>query len=99
MFPQLEELQISHLPNLKEWTIEEGAMPQLNKLSIFKCCKLRGLPKGLRYVNLQQLEILCMPRSFCSRLTKNKNENTGRGVEDLDVIVNIPFIKFEACLE
>ncbi|XP_021725909.1 disease resistance RPP8-like protein 3 [Chenopodium quinoa] len=67
MFLKLEELQISHLPNLVEWRIEAGAMPHLKRLSIFSCRKLSELPKGLRYINLQELEVLDMPESFSSK--------------------------------
>ncbi|KAL2921568.1 Disease resistance RPP8-like protein 3 [Bienertia sinuspersici] len=96
MFPKLEELQISHLPNLEEWKVAEGAMPYLKRLSIFSCRKLLGLPEGLKYLKLQELKILNMPRSFCSRLQEIENENTPAG-EDISIIQNIPYVKFEAC--
>ncbi|KNA06348.1 hypothetical protein SOVF_181910 [Spinacia oleracea] len=96
MFPKLKELQISHLPNLEEWRVEAGAMPHLKRLSIFSCRKLLGLPKGLRNINLQELEILDMPKSFCRRLQEIKDENT-TVAEDIEIIQNIPYIKVEAC--
>uniref|UniRef100_A0A803L253 NB-ARC domain-containing protein n=1 Tax=Chenopodium quinoa TaxID=63459 RepID=A0A803L253_CHEQI len=96
MFLKLEELQISHLPNLVQWRIEAGAMPHLRRLSIFSCQKLLALPEELRYINLQELEILDMPKSFNSRLHEIKDENTAEA-KDNDIIRNIPCIKIEAC--
>ncbi|XP_078161531.1 disease resistance protein RPP13-like isoform X3 [Carex rostrata] len=54
-FSQLEVLKLSSL-SMKEWEIEEGAMPILKKLDIWDCDKL-GVPRGLQYLtNLQELD-------------------------------------------
>ncbi|KAJ3709012.1 hypothetical protein LUZ61_012717 [Rhynchospora tenuis] len=54
-FGQLEELKIVSLMNLREWKIEEGAMPILKIIRISDCYELR-VPLGLQYLtNLQEL--------------------------------------------
>ncbi|XP_078161868.1 disease resistance protein RPP13-like isoform X3 [Carex rostrata] len=54
-FSQLEVLELYSL-SMEEWEIEEGAMPILKKLHIYRCDKL-GVPQGLQYLtNLQNLE-------------------------------------------
>ncbi|GAB4837003.1 hypothetical protein Ancab_039545 [Ancistrocladus abbreviatus] len=68
-FPQLEELTIFNLDNLEEWRVEKGTMPQLKKLYILHCRKLKRLPEELQSIrSLQTLNITAMPRSFCHRL-------------------------------
>ncbi|GAB2228509.1 hypothetical protein Droror1_Dr00022630 [Drosera rotundifolia] len=57
-FPQLEQLGISDLPNLEEWTVEKGAMPRLRKLSIWQCDKLKDLSQALEFIHtLHELKI------------------------------------------
>ncbi|KAK8569076.1 hypothetical protein V6N12_007608 [Hibiscus sabdariffa] len=57
-FPQLKTLLLRGLPNFQEWTIEEGAMPTLNRLGISDCYKLKMVPDGLRFITtLRELEI------------------------------------------
>ncbi|XP_057467577.1 toMV susceptible protein tm-2-like isoform X1 [Actinidia eriantha] len=49
-FPQLETLEIHDLPMLEELLVEEGAMPQLKKLSIVRCIGLTVIPD--RFTNI-----------------------------------------------
>ncbi|KAK7340675.1 hypothetical protein VNO77_21385 [Canavalia gladiata] len=68
-FPQLKVLLLRGLPNLEEWTIENQAMPNLQRLSISDCNKLKMVPDGLKFAgNLQELEVRWMPKSFKTRL-------------------------------
>ncbi|KAJ3708408.1 hypothetical protein LUZ61_012113 [Rhynchospora tenuis] len=52
-FGKLEQLHLSHLTGLEEWEIEQGAMPMLKNLDVFKCHALR-VPLGLQYLTVLQ---------------------------------------------
>ena len=70
-FPLLQSLLLSSLYHLKEWRVEEGAMPSLCRLKIEFCCGLKMVPDGLRFITtLQELEIKRMPKSFTDRLNE-----------------------------
>ncbi|KAL0376912.1 UNVERIFIED_CONTAM: putative disease resistance RPP8-like protein 2 [Sesamum calycinum] len=49
-FPQLRELLLVELPNLVEWRVEKGALPNLLHLSILKCSKLEMFRDGLKFI-------------------------------------------------
>ncbi|CAO2828671.1 unnamed protein product [Amaranthus hypochondriacus] len=64
-FPQLEELSLENLQNLKKLTIMNGAFPCLKKLDIASCPCLQELPHGLEFIStLQQFEYFEMPAKF-----------------------------------
>ncbi|GLU10937.1 hypothetical protein SLE2022_277120 [Rubroshorea leprosula] len=64
-FPQLKTLLLRGLPNLEEWTVEEGAMPSLARLGISDCYKLKVFPEGMMFITtLKELEIRWMTRAF-----------------------------------
>ncbi|GLU10926.1 hypothetical protein SLE2022_277020 [Rubroshorea leprosula] len=64
-FPQLKTLLLRGLPNLEEWTVEEGAMPSLACLGISDCYKLKVFLEGLMFITtLKELEIRWMTRAF-----------------------------------
>ncbi|XP_030540193.2 probable disease resistance protein RF9 [Rhodamnia argentea] len=44
-FPQLKHLLLYELPNLEEWRVAEGAMPDLSQLGISDCPKLKAVPQ------------------------------------------------------
>ncbi|PRQ58283.1 putative P-loop containing nucleoside triphosphate hydrolase, leucine-rich repeat domain, L [Rosa chinensis] len=68
-FRNLEFLSLRGLPEMKEWRVEEGAMPRLSRLCIEDCEQLRAVPDGLQYVaTLKELTVKAMPSEFCSRL-------------------------------
>ncbi|KAE8654934.1 PI-PLC X domain-containing protein [Hibiscus syriacus] len=86
-FPQLKTLLLRGLPNFQEWTIEEGAMPTLNRLGISDCYKLKMVPDGMRFVTtLRELEIRWMSRAF-----KTSIEEDG---EDFYKVQHVPSIAF-----
>ncbi|WRX11627.1 hypothetical protein QQP08_004114 [Theobroma cacao] len=67
-FPQLDSLHI-HGSNLKEWQIEEGAMPRLRSLYLVVVPGLKMVPEGLRYITtLQEMYLHGMNRSLVERI-------------------------------
>ncbi|TKY51752.1 Disease resistance protein RPP8 [Spatholobus suberectus] len=50
-FPQLYVLKVWKLEQLKEWNIEEEALPSLRQLEIRSCSSMKMLPHGLEHVN------------------------------------------------
>ncbi|XP_058114514.1 putative disease resistance protein At1g50180 isoform X1 [Magnolia sinica] len=95
-FPQLESLHLQALCNLKEWRVEEGAMPSLLHLWIGDCKQLKKLPEGLQHVTtLKKLELWWMRDEFNARVRED-------GGEDWYKIRHIPsidiqqMIRFEA---
>ncbi|XP_061365980.1 probable disease resistance RPP8-like protein 4 [Gastrolobium bilobum] len=82
-FPQLKVLLLRGLPNLEEWTVENQAMPDLYRLDISDCNKLKTVPNGLRFVaGLRELENTWMPNSFKTRL--------GTAGEDYHKVQHVP---------
>ncbi|KAL8103951.1 hypothetical protein AgCh_028242 [Apium graveolens] len=68
-FPKLEILSPCSLEGLKEWRVEEGAMPSLSSLRIHDCGELEMLPEGLRYIAvLKSLNIRNMSGAFRDRI-------------------------------
>ncbi|KAK8662496.1 hypothetical protein V6N13_092069 [Hibiscus sabdariffa] len=91
-FPQLHSLQMDGLAELEEWEIEEGAMPQLQSLCLWKISKLKMIPEGLRYITtLQQLKLEYMGTSLKQRI-ENKDEKEG---EDFYKMRHIPHIQIK----
>ncbi|PON83963.1 LRR domain containing protein [Trema orientale] len=84
-FPRLELLEFFAVFKLKEWKVEEGALPSLCHLRIRSCRKLSRVPDGLRYVTtLKKIEIENMPREFITRVEE--------GGEDLYKVQHVPSI-------
>ncbi|URE15308.1 disease resistance [Musa troglodytarum] len=54
-FPRLQYLTLGILQELEEWRVEEGAMPCLRELRLWRCSNMRMLPEGLR--GLTQLKL------------------------------------------
>ncbi|GLJ10740.1 hypothetical protein SUGI_0134130 [Cryptomeria japonica] len=58
-FPRLRKLKLSMLPSLESVCsfVEEGALPMLQTLTIFRCMKFKVLPPGLDNLNsLEQIK-------------------------------------------
>ncbi|CDP11055.1 unnamed protein product [Coffea canephora] len=85
-FLQLKHLELDGLDNLKQWKVEEGAMPKLSSLSIGFCKQLEMIPDGLRYVTtLEEVSLVRMPEEFNKRVA---SENGQQG-EDHDKISHV----------
>ncbi|KAK7837446.1 putative disease resistance rpp8-like protein 2, partial [Quercus suber] len=73
-FPQLLYLKFSEL-ELKEWNIEEQAMPRLMEIEVKQCWSLE-VPTGLKNVkSLCQLKFTNMPPAFMALIEKTKEQN------------------------
>lgn len=84
-FPQLEFLSLLGLCELKEWTVESGAMRSLCSLHIGYCWGLKAVPVGLQDIStLKELTIKQMYREFCNRL--------GEKGEDFNKIRHVPSV-------
>ena len=91
-FPQLEFLEFILVFQLKEWKVEEGALPSLCHLQINYCRKLRTLPDGLRYVTaLKEIKIERMPRKFIARVKE--------GGEDFYKVKHVPSVVTVTAME
>ncbi|KAK4406109.1 putative disease resistance protein [Sesamum angolense] len=89
-FPQLKYLDLLGLPNLVEWRVEPGAMPNLLYLDITKCSKLEMIPDGLKFITtLRELFIYEMPEEFMKRVGVVDGEEG----EDYHKIKHLPFIR------
>ncbi|KAI3469969.1 hypothetical protein Pfo_026632, partial [Paulownia fortunei] len=87
-FPRLKKLVLDHLPNLREWRVEQGAMPVLSEIEINNCSRLEMVPDGLRFiVTLQKLQISGMPE-----LGKLVSTSSSGGGEDFDKVRHVPSI-------
>ncbi|XP_060964904.1 probable disease resistance RPP8-like protein 2 [Cannabis sativa] len=89
-FPRLESLQLSFLGNLKEWKVEESALPTLAYLRIYCCRKLRRVPDGVRnIVTLNEIKIIEMPKKFKERMEE--------GGDDFHKVNHVPSRVFLNC--
>ncbi|XP_058112039.1 probable disease resistance protein RF9 [Magnolia sinica] len=75
-FPLLDYLTIYDLDELEEWRVEEGSMPNLRHLKIWKCRRLKMLPDGLQHIStLQKLKVRGMPEEFGERARKDEGDD------------------------
>ncbi|XP_016723378.2 disease resistance protein RPP8 [Gossypium hirsutum] len=94
-FPQLDSLEMISLRELKEWEIEEGAMPRLRSLYFNDIYNLKMIPEGLRYITtLQELKLTDMRRSLEEKI-QVKNGTKG---EDFYKVRHIPSIQIRNSL-
>ncbi|KAJ9160196.1 hypothetical protein P3X46_025618 [Hevea brasiliensis] len=90
-FPQLETLTLARLHELKEWEIEEGAMPCLKTLQLLYLSELKMIPEGLKSVTtIQELKITRMTKEFVKRV----KVIDGVEGEDFEKVRHIPSISF-----
>ncbi|KAK9995137.1 hypothetical protein SO802_024840 [Lithocarpus litseifolius] len=54
-FPKLTKLSIGNFPHVNEIIIGKGVMPNMKSLWIASCMELKTVPKGIEYLNLQEL--------------------------------------------
>ncbi|XP_060965690.1 putative disease resistance protein At1g50180 [Cannabis sativa] len=91
-FPRLESLWFVGLNNLKEWKMEESALPTLGYLRIHRCRGLRRVPDGLKSIDtLNEMEIGYMPKKFKERIEE--------GGEDFHKVNHVPSRVFVHCDE
>ncbi|XP_060967009.1 putative disease resistance protein At1g50180 [Cannabis sativa] len=91
-FPRLESLRLYCLENLKEWKVEESALPTLAYLTIRFCTKLRRVPDELtNIVTLNEMVISCMPKKFKERMEE--------GGDDFHKVNHVPSRVFIECDE
>ncbi|PRQ19021.1 putative P-loop containing nucleoside triphosphate hydrolase, leucine-rich repeat domain, L [Rosa chinensis] len=75
-FPSLKLLGIDKLDELQSVTIEEGAMPCLEKLIIQRCKLLKKVPSGIEHLtNLKLLEFFDMPDELIMPLHPDGGED------------------------
>ncbi|KAF9592877.1 hypothetical protein IFM89_018457 [Coptis chinensis] len=90
-FPRLENLTLNGMPKLEKWSgIVEGDFPQLQKLNIFGCLELTGLPQLSLLDSMQKLEI-----RLCPLLESFPMDGLPNSLQDL-VIIDCPVLK-ERC--
>ncbi|KAK9141809.1 hypothetical protein Syun_011209 [Stephania yunnanensis] len=78
-FPSLQRLQLDALEDLDEWTVEEGAMQNLQVLEIHACENLYMLPSELQHIStLNVLNLMSMPASFIARAQANAGREWAR---------------------
>ncbi|KAL9162018.1 hypothetical protein ABFS82_07G060000 [Erythranthe guttata] len=88
-FPQLKFLNLHCLSNLERWVLVKGAMPNLSRLQISLCGRLKMIPDGLRFITaLQELNSVFMPKEFNDRLQVVNGEPR----EDYHKVCHVPFI-------
>ncbi|KAA8528029.1 hypothetical protein F0562_035102 [Nyssa sinensis] len=68
-FRKLNHLRLGNLPQLNEIIIENGVMPDLEKLYVGKCKELRMLPRGIKYLtNIQELTLAFVSNELTKRI-------------------------------
>ncbi|CAL5334376.1 unnamed protein product [Camellia sinensis] len=70
-FPKLRVLKLWMLETLKEWIVEEGAMPELEELEIRGCEKLEKSQGLERLSHLKELTLTNMKREFVEDVKQN----------------------------
>ncbi|XP_060965681.1 probable disease resistance RPP8-like protein 2 [Cannabis sativa] len=91
-FPRLESLELCALHYLKEWKVEESALPTLAYLNIRYCKRLRRVPNGVRnIVTLNEIKINGMPKKFKERMEE--------GGDDFHKLNHVPSRVFINCDE
>ncbi|CAL5387117.1 unnamed protein product [Camellia sinensis] len=70
-FPKLRVLKLWMLETLKEWIVEEGAMPELEELEIRGCEKLEKSLGSERLSHLKELTLTNMKREFVEDVKQN----------------------------
>ncbi|XP_027099667.2 probable disease resistance RPP8-like protein 2 [Coffea arabica] len=92
-FPQLKHLWLEDLGDLKQWKVDEGAIPKLSSLRIEYCEKLEMIPEGLRYVTtLKEVSLAGMPEEFNNRV----RIVNGKQGQDYHKISHVPSINIRS---
>ncbi|KAA8527105.1 hypothetical protein F0562_008666 [Nyssa sinensis] len=76
-FKKLKILHIQQFDGLNMVVIQQGAMPELQKLTLWKCVNLKMLPLGIdSLTHLEELLLYDMPNEFMSRLRKTNEDQS-----------------------
>ena len=87
-FLRLNILHFHKLERLRRVTVEDGAMPRLERLGIFYCKLLEKVPQGIQFLTqLKSLDLAEMPNEFIGKLQD-------RSGEDYSVIEHIPDVRY-----
>ncbi|KAJ3678489.1 hypothetical protein LUZ60_002292 [Juncus effusus] len=86
-FPQLQELTIWNVADLKQWKVEKEAMPLLKTLTIDDCKNLPALPDLYHVKTLQELRLIEMSDALKSKL----EDHTG---DEWQKIQHVPTIHY-----
>ncbi|KAK1323913.1 putative disease resistance RPP13-like protein 3 [Acorus calamus] len=87
-FPHLQVLKLHEVTRIQEWTVDDGALPQLQRLAISFCDQLKMLPDGLRHIST--LRQLSLEITRGTPLESRVKKETG---EDWDKIKHVPMIE------
>lgn len=72
-FPALKKLRLCDMAQLNSLMIEDGALPCIQQLSLFRCRELKMVPMGIEYLGtLQELYLEEMSGEFIERLREDK---------------------------
>ncbi|KAI5655699.1 hypothetical protein M9H77_32886 [Catharanthus roseus] len=75
-FQKLKKLCLGKLIRLRSLTIEEGAMPHLEKLELTGCELMEELPEGIENLKqLQEVELYLMPDKLTAEMTLEKENS------------------------
>lgn len=89
-FQKLKYLRLARLSELNTITIDQGAIPLLEKLEIFFCPSLKEVPSGIQHLkNLKQLSLTWMSVEFNERLSPNNGQ-------DYWIVKHVPVLQYDA---
>ncbi|KAF8031918.1 hypothetical protein BT93_D0973 [Corymbia citriodora subsp. variegata] len=93
-FPKLKILLLDELEGLRSMTLKEGAMPDLNMLTISRCPWLKSVPTGIEHLkSVQKLIFFDMPDQLKERLWADDEEG---GYEKRDYMPEVYFGQYRA---
>ncbi|KAK3007283.1 hypothetical protein RJ639_015742 [Escallonia herrerae] len=85
-FKKLKKLHVEKLDQLHTVVIQEGAVPDLQKLVLCNCVELKMLPLGINNLSrVEELLLYEMPKEFIAQLHKSS--------KDREMVSHIPIIR------
>ncbi|KAK3038825.1 hypothetical protein RJ639_028547 [Escallonia herrerae] len=82
-FLKLRVLKLWMLKELKNWDVEQGAMPNLKELNIRCCDRLKSIPQSL-LLTLDELILTNMPEVITADVQKEKAKHTSLTLNEWD---------------
>ncbi|WOL11599.1 disease resistance protein RPM1-like [Canna indica] len=74
-FPELQELQLSNLPNLFKIILEHGSLTSLRFLTMYGLSKLMLLPEGIESISIRRLYISECNPIFLHAVKEDRDDN------------------------